>query len=230
MKDPIVKLALLFLIGILILTVAVPLSIKIANIDGTVLNQIKDMAGFFQAVATIAAIAVGGIYAYRNNLILRRFEPHLTISHEVSHRPIGSQYVHIAVTATLYNGSRVRVEVRHGYFELLQIAPMDDDDVEYLYGQVFAVQSDGPNIRDFDWTHLDIIHRASDAHPLIIEPGEYHHEPGEFVVSNAVETVLIYSYFYNPVFRQGSQSAPGWTATTVYDMMNPRSDGDDRNP
>ena len=92
-------------------------------------------------------------------------------------------------------------------------------DVETMYQQVFPDTTDAEVIRDFNWPKLDAIQRASETNPLVIEPGEYHHEPGEFVISDEVETVLFYSYFYNADFRKGSRSAPGWTATTVYDTI-----------
>ena len=83
----------------------------------------------FQAIATVALICVGGIFAYRRLQIFRTFEPYLTISHEVSHRNIGESYVHIDVRATLYNGSKVQVELRDGFFVLLQISPSTDKEI-----------------------------------------------------------------------------------------------------
>ena len=35
-----------------------------------------------------------------------------------------------------------------------------------------------------------------------------------------VESVMIYTYFYNPRFPQRTQSAEGWGATTIYDLTN----------
>ena len=46
-------------------------------------------------------------------------------------------YVHIAVTSTLNNSSKVRVEVRKGLFRLQRILPVSDAEVEYLRDQVF---------------------------------------------------------------------------------------------
>ena len=64
-----------------------------------------------QSAITSVAIVVGGAFALFKLQVFRTFEPHLTITQEVSHRPVGDSYVHIVVTATLHNSSRVRVDL-----------------------------------------------------------------------------------------------------------------------
>ena len=181
-------------------------------------STVKDSLGILQAFATVAAILLGAIFAYRNALIFRSFEPHLTVSHSVSHRAVGTQYVHIATTAVLHNSSRVRVEIREGFFQVLQIAPIEDDDIESLYRQTFSGSEDNGTV-DIQWPMLYSIARANKSNTLIIEPGQSHQEPCEFIVSKYVRSVLIYSYFYNPDHSLPRQSARGWSATTVYDIV-----------
>ena len=181
----------------------------------TEIGRIKDVGSIVQAFVWAFLIVAGGIFAYRKLQLFRDFEPHLTITQAVTHRPVGTQYTHIAVTATLHNSSKVRVEIRDFFFRMHQILPSSDEDVEYYYSKAFS--SEGYS--DIDWPVLEnVAHRLS-PNELAIEPGEYHHEPFEFIVSKEVETILIYSYFYNPKYSQYSQSAQGWTATTVYDIV-----------
>ncbi len=184
----------------------------------TDISRIRDVVGIVQAFVWAFLIIAGGIFAYRKLQLFRDFEPHLTVTHSVTHRLIGTQYMHISVTATLHNSSKVKVEIREGFFQLMQIAPIDDDDVEQLYSQVFH-SNDSVDILDIQWPLLDMLPRASSTNALVIEPGETHLELGEFIVSNEVKTILLYSYFYNSKSFEGSQSAPGWTATTVYDII-----------
>ena len=172
----------------------------------TDISRIRDVVGIVQAFVWAFLIVAGGIFAYRKLQLFRDFEPHLTITQAVTHRPIGTQYVHIAVTATLHNSSKVKVEIRQGFFRLMQIAPIDDDDVEHLYSQAFD-SNDSDGIPDIQWPLLDMLPRASSTNSLVIEPGETHLEPGEFIVSNEVKTVLLYSYYYNSKCFEGSQSA-----------------------
>ncbi len=115
----------------------------------------SDSARMFQAVGAVTVIFVGGMFAYWRLQIFRTFEPHLTISHEVSHRFIGDSYVHIEVTATLHNSSRVKVELREAFFSLQAIAPTTDEDVERLYTEVF-VNRDRTSLQ---WPILNLIER-----------------------------------------------------------------------
>ena len=61
--------------------------------------------------------------------VFRNLQPHLTISHEITHRVVSDSYVHISVTAVLHNSSRVKVEIEEGSFHLLRIAPVTDEEV-----------------------------------------------------------------------------------------------------
>ena len=175
----------------------------------------KDSATIVQAIGTIVAIATGGVFAFHRLQLFRTFEPHLTISHQVSYRPIGESYVHIAVTATLYNSSKVKIEIRKGFFLLQQIAPVSDEEVEYLYTQVF----DDMEQNSIQWPTLDEFERDWDRGELIVEPGESHPETFEFIVSTEVDSVVIYTYFHNSRFPQRAQTAEGWGATTVSGIM-----------
>ena len=190
-----------------------------------------------QALATIAAIVVGGILAWRNAHLFRSREPHVTISHQISHRYVGSEYVHLAVTTTLHNSSRVNVEFRDGAFTLQQIAPVSNEDIERLYAQVFV---DGEQ-EYLQWATLENTQRSWAEDEFVVEPGETETEIYEFIVSRDVDTVVITTYFYNsrvvgkiPAGTE-PQDAPrrkgrlrrwrevrgplGWGRTTIYDIL-----------
>ena len=114
-------------------------------------NSFKDSATVVQSIGTIVAICIGGTFAFYRLQIFRSFAPHLTISHTVSHRPVGTRYVHIAVTANLRNSSKVKLDIREGFFSLQQVAPVDDDEVERLYAEVFVDRDS----RALQWPTLD---------------------------------------------------------------------------
>ena len=90
------------------------------------------------ALATTAAVIGGAISAWRNTQIFRAKAPHVIITHEISHRLVGTQYVHIFVTAVLHNSSRVHIEFLDGFASVQQVNPISDADVELLYTQVFV--------------------------------------------------------------------------------------------
>ena len=179
-------------------------------------GKLKDIAAIVQSSVTAVAIVVGGIFAYYKLQLFRDLEPHLTITHEISHRFIGDSYVHIAVTANLYNSSRVSVEIRRFTFRLQEIAPVPDSEIERLYEEVFE-----DRVEDYiQWPTLDGIDLSRNRGEMIVEPGGAHRETFEFIVSTGIETVMVYTYFYNSTSPQNSQSAEGWGATTVYDIVD----------
>ena len=175
-----------------------------------------DSARLFQAVGAVTVIFVGGVFAYWRLQIFRTFQPHLTISHEVSHRFIGDSYVHISVTANLYNSSRVKIELREGKFRLQQIKPASDEEIERTFAEVFI----DAEYEEFQWPILNEVPRFWNERVLIIEPGATYRETQEFIVSSDIESVMIYTYFYNLDFLQSSQVTQGWEETTVYDIVS----------
>ena len=187
------------------------------------IGRIKDVVGIVQLFAAAVIIVAGGVFAYRKLQWFRDFEPHLTVTQSVASRAVGTQYVHISVITTLRNSSKVKVEIREGFFRIQQIQPMGDEDVEHLYNQSFNPGA----FSSIDWPVLDTVTWQREPGALVVEPGESHQDPCEFIVSKDVEAILVYSYFYNLAYLEGSQSAQGWTATTFYDVVLQDSGKDD---
>ena len=179
------------------------------------IGRIKDVVSIIQAFVWAFLLLAGGVFAYRKLQLFRDFEPHLTVTQSVASRPVGESYVHLSVITTLHNSSKVKVEIRNGFFRIHQIQPLSDGDVEYLYDQSFNAGEHS----EIDWPVLDEVTRRLGAGELVVEPGEYHHEPCEFIVSKEVASVMVYSYFYNEAHSEASSSAQGWTATTFYDIV-----------
>ncbi len=179
------------------------------------LARTRDLINIVQSAVTITAIVAGGLFAIFKLQLFRDLQPHLTITQEVAHRYIGDSYVHIAVTSTLNNTSRVKVELRKGLYRAQQILPISDEDVERLYAQVFALRER----TDFQWPTIEEINRIWNENELVVEPGESHQETWEVVVSSEVKSVLMYAYFYNPRGHPDSKAAEGWVATTIHDMI-----------
>jgi len=178
-------------------------------------GELKDAAGIVQAVITAAAIIGGGLVAAYKLQLFRDFAPHLTITHEVSHRPVGDSYVHIAVKAALHNGSRVKMEFRKGFLLLQQVSPTSDAEVTRLFQQWRG----DDHSSHFRWQTLYENHLAWDENDLIVEPGEDHHELYQFIVAAEVESVIVYTYYYNSQPETGTE---GWGLATVYDITRSR--------
>ena len=169
-----------------------------------------------QSVVTVIAILAGGYFAFSRLQIFRTFEPHLTISHRVSHRRLSDSYMHIDATAVLQNNSKVQIELREGFVLLQGISPVSDEEAESLY----AGTSEDGGYENLQWPVLEDIERVWGESRLVVEPGESHAETFEFIIGvSDYQSVLIYTYFYNPRASKSRGSAKGWGATTVYDML-----------
>lgn len=188
-------------------------------------------------VGGLVVAAAGGFLTWRNAQIFRAKAPHIVVEHQVSHRSIGSQYVHIFVTAVLHNRSRVHIELLDGFASIQQIKPISDAGVEQLYRQVF-VEKEHDNLQ---WPDLDSLRHRWDKDGLLVEPGETETEIFDFVVQRGVTSVAVSTYFYNSRtmgkipdgtelveirrrkkrFRRWlTEKGPiGWGRTTVYDII-----------
>ena len=129
-REPWKSLGVLALAALFIIPVSV---LAIWGMVGWLGMSYSDSARLFQAVGAVAVIFVGGALAYQRLQIFRTFEPHLSISQEISHRFVGDEYIHLVVTVNLHNNSKVRVELQEASFLLQMIAPTTNDDVERLY-------------------------------------------------------------------------------------------------
>ena len=168
-----------------------------------------------QSAVTVVAIVSGAAFALFKLQAFRAFEPHLTISQEVSHRTVGDRYIHIVVTCTLHNSSRVRVHLREGLFRLQQVRPLPDHEIERLYTEVFVDYA----ARHLQWPTLEDATRVWGKNDASVEPGESHQETFEFIIDSVVRSVLVYTYIYNAKANQDPSAPMGWTTTTVHDII-----------
>lgn len=199
-----------------LLAIAIAVAVIVPEWSWKNVGPIKDMAGGIQSALTVFAIVVGGVFALFKLQVFRTFEPHLTITHEVHHRYVGDSYVHIDVTATLRNSSRVAVGLRQAEFSIQQIGPISDEEIEALYEEVFI---DG-KLSSLQWPTLDYVDIDWEHGDMVVEPEGSNRQTYEFIAPSHVETVLVSTYFYNPVSPRPSGSAEGWGAITVYDIMH----------
>ena len=71
---------------IIVVLLTTTIALFVLNRTWTQPERRKDLAAIIQSVVTVVAIVERGIFAYYKLQIFRVFEPHLSISHEFSHR------------------------------------------------------------------------------------------------------------------------------------------------
>lgn len=177
------------------------------------------VAGLVQAAVAALTIAAAGLFAGFKLQLFRDFEPHLTIAHEVSHRPVGAGYTHIAVTATLRNTSRVNVELRQGIYSIQQIAPITDEAVREVHAEFIS----NSRLNNLGWAMLAENRYHWGRGEFTVEPGETHRELVEFIISNEIETVLIHTDFQNQPEGRISRNLRAWGCNSVYDIVVKRT-------
>ena len=171
---------------------------SIVTIAAVLLGYVISNIGVIQSIINIAAVMVVGVAAWRNGIIFRHRSPHINITHAITHRKISNGYTHIAVTVTLHNSSRVKVDFYDGLFVAQKLAPLEDDDVEVLYNESSEEISVLGRLIDFPWEILEGFRGSWDKDDhIIVEPGETMALTVEFVVDNDIEAILITTYLYN---------------------------------
>ena len=169
-------------------------------------EKYKDIADVVQTALTILALLGGGVFAAYKLELFRDFEPHLTISHSINHRALGDSYVHIDVTASLLNSSKVRVVLQEGYYVLQSIEPASES------GDFTETAMLYPPWHVLDEATFDLGDQV-----LVIEPGQSIQEVLQFVVPIEVTTVLLHYFFYDS--NHSTDHEQGWGMTSVYDIL-----------
>ncbi len=175
----------------------------------------SDSTRVIQVVIALIAISVGGVVAYYKLDIFRDFQPHLTITQEVSHRQVGDSYVHMWARASLVNTSKVKIEIRNATFRLQQVTPFPDGQVERLYSEFRAKPNHEkyiafPMLLEFD--------REWEEDEFVIEPGETGSENYEFIVKNDFDAVSLYAFFNDQTTGTSPRDQKGWAAESLYDI------------
>lgn len=207
-----------FVFGLSVIAV----SILIAFVLGTLFRlDAATTARWYGPVFVSLSLCVGGFVAYRKLETFRDFEPHLTISHRVSHRSMGPGYRVLTVTADLRNDSKVSTSIQSGYFRICWLAPHSPENIESILNNSRANQnqdSDSMMIGDLDLgsiSYLDVSREPD----IIIEPGETHSETYNFPLRDDVlESVFIETFFENPNWRAECTSARFWGTRSPYDF------------
>jgi len=201
-----------------------------------------DWASVIVAAFTVAAIIGATVIGYLRFGWFRTFEPHVNISHKISHRRVGTRHIHLSVEVGISNTSKVIIPVRRGRLSVQQVAPSNDEDVEALHRD-FTKGEHG----QMQWPLLEVQYPAWEANSLVVEPGETDVQTVEFIIPNYVQTALIRSFYYNervvgpghPTTRPArhkdwsgeEKTGPrGWSRATIYDISSDEPEIPERTP
>ena len=180
-------------------------------------------ARWYSAIFVSFGLCMGGIVAYKKLEIFRDFEPNITVSHRVSHRPMGAGYRVLTVTTDLRNYSKVSTLIQSGYFKIYWLAPYSTAAIESITEDARIVQKDSDTLMTIGDLSLGSICQLDISKDLgiIIEPGEIHSETYNFPLRDDVlESVFIETFFENPQWVPESSSARFWGTRSAYDFKD----------
>ncbi len=176
--------------------------------------DVWEAAGIVGSVGTLILLGIGGIFAIYQFRLFRHHEPHLNVAQTVSHHQVSPSYVAISITVHLRNNSRVVVRIREALFRIQRFSGFEDVAIETMFRHAFVFRSHSV----IEWPTLQEVRRFWDPGEIAIEPGGIHSESYEFIVANDVQTVMVYSSFYNPETPRGEDERRAWHATSVYSL------------
>ena len=204
--------------GSYLVLVAVLLGLIITTWYLWTFNFDSDMAKIppvIQAYVTSFVLLAAGVFAAARFELFRNLIPHIAVEQKVTHRPISDSYVHILVTTTLHNRSKVKADFSGGLCRLQRLGPHSDEGVEEIYRQKLSGDS-VPASRTFHWDTLEVERINWNGMGLTVEPGGVHQETCEFIVSSDVTSLLAHTYFS----ALNALTVPAsWGVTTVHDII-----------
>ena len=215
-------LSIIFIIAFLGLAFAASMLMD-AKCDTPVLCALSSPTEIY-AIASITALITIGLYYYTRRIANRSFIRYLDVSHKISHRSIGDQYLHISVKSVLHNTSKVKIDVLNGFTIVQRIMPgLNEEDIKRMYDQVRSEK----NCDFIQWPDIEKCNHSWKDDELIIEPGETRTTTCQFLRPNDVESIMVRTFFWKQGFSEGSPYldspfsegyANGWGEATVYSI------------
>ena len=182
-------------------------------------KKTKEIAETIQAIVSIIAIIVGGVWTYKLFIKGREHYPHANIEQKVSHISLPNDKNLLRVEIGLTNTGTSRLLIKKSLIRIQQILPLPPCTQHNIcaVNQINSSLEETERKEDrFSW-HLLYKRTKIYEKQLDIEPSEKDVLDFEFVIPSKVEVVRIYSYFRNEKKTTGKDEV-GWKLSTYYDF------------
>lgn len=183
----------------------------------------KEKVETAQAIVTIAAVVIGGLWTYNLFIKERKHYPHANIEQKISHIALSKRTHLLRVAIEITNTGTSRLVIGKSIIRVQKILPLPPCP---KHGPCAADEVKGAlkeTVRKgdrFSWPLIAERERRFGP-PLDIEPGEKDFLDVEFAVPSEVKVVRIYSYFRNDQRSNGSNEI-GWSLSSHYDFDTSR--------
>jgi hypothetical protein len=169
----------------------------------------KDVIDGIEALFTIIAIIVGGVWTYMLFIKRRQQYPRADITHKIINIPLTNGKTLLRVKTIISNPGEVLLTLASGETRVQQILPLSDDiTADIAVGKDPVVEG-----TEAGWPLLG--RRVREGAPCEIEPGEKDEICYDFVIDSGVQATFVYSYYRNIMKKDRDI---GWGLTTFNDM------------
>ena len=167
----------------------------------------KEIIQLVQSVATIIALLIAGLWALYLYSDQRQSSPRMNIEHAIESHLLTPEHRHVHLLVTHENRGTTLLKLHSGDVRLQQIRPLAPSISEKLLN--------GKNLnRDKEFfVRWPMVCRYVLNLEHELEPEESQEISLEFIISSAIKTLRIYSYFPNEE-KQGI----GWEKVTIHNL------------
>ncbi len=95
-------------------------------------KNLVELVQVIQAIATVAAIIVGGIWTYRLFVLQRLAYPHLKIEHSVSDLPLPDNRILLVVDIIHANPGNVKITLPSGFLKIYGLQALPEQTADRL--------------------------------------------------------------------------------------------------
>lgn len=179
----------------------------------------KDTAGIALDLATISAIAVGGIWTYLLFVRQRLKYPAAVLSHDMSHWNVTDDKVLLRLVLKVENTGKVLLSPSELEAWVQQVMPCPSY-VSDFFKKDKAQK--GREVLELPWNTVDEVKKEYNGKSFEVEPGEFDELIIDFVLPVGLRGVSVYTHLINPVkkrrnvLRRSKERTIGWTKTTIY--------------
>jgi hypothetical protein len=174
----------------------------------------KDAVSTIQAVATVLALTLGGVWTYKIFVLERVTSPHIDLSQVVTGKLISPDWYWIQVSITAKNTGRSLAKFDTADIEVDQITPLPEniqEDIKDGYNPVAG------NVLNIPWKGLCRYIRPFSP---TLESGESAPKVVEFIIPAWLQTVRIVTFLTSKSVANGQ----GWNVLTIYNLTGSTND------
>jgi hypothetical protein len=194
-----------FLVGLHLMTPIWAIPGQLQVLFGVLAGN-KDSWNAIQSIVASTGIVATAVWFWRR----RRRYPRLDLSHIINHSNLGCGYYWVRVEVRIENKGEVIATIPKGLTALQQVLPLRPEmgarisgrDPELLVGT------------ELPWPVISM--NSGDIGKLEVEPGECDGIPYDFIISDDIELVIVYTHLAN---AKKLASGHGWPLRSVYSFI-----------